>query len=180
PHLAGAASRLSARRRKAPLNIATPSADPAPRMTGHVIIVGFGPAGQRIAEALAEQHGSTIVVVELNPKSARAARTRGLSTYIGDATSLEVLEHLRVGSAHAVLVTVPDPATARQVIAGVRSLSPETPVLARARYHIYRWDLTAAGAEVVIDEEDEVGRHLASAALRILRSGQDAGGDKSP
>jgi CPA2 family monovalent cation:H+ antiporter-2 len=180
PRLAAMANRLSARGRKASLRLAASSADPVSGMTGHVIIVGFGPAGQRIAEALVDQYSPLIVVVELNPKSARVARTRGLNTYIGDATSLEVLEHLRVGNAHAVVVTVPDPAAARQVIAGVRSLSPETPVLARARYHIYRWDLTAAGAEVVIDEEDEVGRHLASAALRILLADKDAAGDKAP
>jgi CPA2 family monovalent cation:H+ antiporter-2 len=180
PRLAGAANRISARGRKASLRLAASSADPVSGMTGHVIIVGFGPAGQRIAEALVDPYSPLTVVVELNPKSARVARTRGLNTYIGDATSLDVLERLRVGHARAVVVTVPDPAAARQVIAGVRSLSPETPVLARARYHIYRWDLTAAGAEVVIDEEDEVGRHLASAALRILRARGDETGDRPP
>ena len=68
------------------------------------------------------------------------------------------------------MVTVPDPAAARQVIEGVRSLAPQTPIIARARYHVYRWELIAAGAELVIDEEDEVGLRIASAVRKMLRS----------
>ena len=149
-------------------------AGPAPEMSGHIVIVGFGPAGRRVAEALMERHKSRLVVIELNAKSADVARTYGLRTYMGDATRPEVLEHLHIATAKAVVVTVPDPAAARHVIEGVRSLSPQTPVIARARYHVYRWELTLAGAAVVVDEEDEVGIRLAAALKKILRAKPDA------
>ena len=139
-------------------------------MSGHVVIVGFGPAGRRVAEALLRRYRSLIVVVELSPKSADIARTYGLRTYIADATRVDVLEHLHIERAQTVVVTVPDPTAARRVIEGVRALSPGTPVIARARYHVYRWELIVAGAEVVVDEEDEVGARIASAVRRMLRS----------
>ncbi|MFH1746354.1 MAG: cation:proton antiporter [Planctomycetota bacterium] len=169
PHLAAVASRISARGRKAPRALGEPSPGPETEPSGHVIIVGFGPAGQCIAEALMERHKALLVVVELSSKSAEVARSYGLRTYIGDATRPEALEHLRVGRARVVVVTVPDPAAARQVIAGVKALAPETAVIARARYHVYRWELIVAGAEVVIDEEEEVGLRIASAVRERLR-----------
>lgn len=138
------------------------------KLSGHIVIVGFGPAGQRVAETLMRRHKSRLTVIELNARSADVARTYDLRTYIGDATRVEVLEHLRVGEASAVVVTVPDPKAARHVVEHVRALSPRTPVFARARYHVYRYELIFAGAEVVIDEEQEVGLRIALAVQKVL------------
>ncbi len=137
-------------------------------MADHIVIVGFGPAGQRVAETLMRRHKQHIVVLELNPKTAAAAQAYDLQTFIGDATRAETLEQLRVGAARAVAVTVPDPATARQVIEGVRSLSPQTPIIARSRYHIHRWQLVLAGAGAVIDEEEQVGTRIALEVRKTL------------
>ncbi len=166
PHLATAAAKLFTPRPRTPRNLGEPSAGPDAELRDHVVIVGFGPAGQRVAEALMREHKSLLVVAELNARSADVARTYGLRTHIGDATRPDVLELLRVERAKAVVVTVPDPATARHVIEGVRSLSPNTPILARARYHVHRWQLTLAGARVVIDVEVQVGIRMA-AALQV-------------
>ncbi len=169
PRLATAVEKLAAWGHPSPHPLGEQSVDPDSEMSGHIVIVGFGPAGRRIAEALMERHKPRLAVIELNAKSADVARAYGLRTYIGDATRPEVLEHLRIATAKAVVVTVPDPATARQVVEGVRALAPQTPTIARARYQVYRWDLIHAGAEVVVDEEDEVGLRLATAVKKILR-----------
>ncbi len=151
-----------------PLN-ETPG-QPDAGLSGRIVIVGFGPAGRRIAEALMSKYKSRLVVVELNTKSADIARSYGLRTYIGDATHAQMLEHLHVGAARAVAVTLPDPAAARQVIEQIRSLAPDTAIVARARYHVYRWELMLAGAPVVVDEEEQVGLRMASAIRRTLRA----------
>lgn len=170
PRLAGAVGRLSARghRELRPQDDAL--SRPGAEMTDHIVIVGFGPAGQRVAETLMRRHKQHIVVLELNPKTAAAAQAYDLQTFIGDATRAETLGQLHVGAAKAVAVTVPDPATARQIIEGVRSLSPKTPIIARSRYHIHRWQLTLAGAEAVIDEEEQVGKRIALEVRRTLRA----------
>jgi CPA2 family monovalent cation:H+ antiporter-2 len=170
PHLAAAVGRLSVRGPRALHAADETSPPPEGELSDHIVIVGFGPAGQRIAEALMRRHKPFLVVVELGAKSADIARTYGLRTYIGDATRTEVLEQLRVATARAVAVTLPDPAAARQVIEQVRSLSAETPIIARARYHVYRWELMVAGAPVVVDEEEQVGLRMASALRRMLRA----------
>ena len=170
PHLAMAVGRLSTDGPRG-LHAVDEAARPSDaKLSGHIVIVGFGPAGQRVAEVLMRRHALSPVVIELNAKSADVARTHGLRTYLGDATRAEVLEHVHVAAAAAVVVTVPDRAAARHVIELIRSLSPQTPVIARARYHVYRWELILAGAQVVVDEEEEVGLRIASAVRKVLRA----------
>jgi CPA2 family monovalent cation:H+ antiporter-2 len=137
------------------------SEEPDADLGGRVVIVGFGPAGQRVAEGLMNEQMPRITVVELNPKSAAVAQSYGLETHIGDATRVEVLERAHVDTARVVAVTLPDPTTSRQVIEQVRSLSPDTMIVVRARYHMHRWQLASAGAQVVTDEEDGVGAEIA-------------------
>lgn len=49
----------------------------------------------------------------------------------------------------------------RQIIECVRSIAPETTIVARARYNRYRMELIYAGAHGVVDEEEEVGLRMA-------------------
>lgn len=170
PHAARAVGRFSAWHHRALPWEPEPSAEPTAKMSGHIVIVGFGPAGQCVARALEQAHKALVVVIELNTKSADVARAYGLRTYVGDATSPEMLEHLCVGAAKVVAVTVPDPAVARHIIEVVRSLGPDTSIIARARYHRYRSELALAGAVAVIDEEEQVGVQMASAVQEKLRT----------
>jgi CPA2 family monovalent cation:H+ antiporter-2 len=129
---------------------------------GHVVIIGFGPSGEAAGQALAG-HPERVVVVDLNPKLVRAAQRQGFRTQLGDARAAEVLEHLDLAHADAIVVTVPDPDASRAIIHHVRGLAPRVPILARSRYHIYRFELELAGAQVVIDEEQVMGERLAEA-----------------
>jgi CPA2 family monovalent cation:H+ antiporter-2 len=132
-----------------------------------LIIIGFGPAGQRIAEALLEKQIHPRVI-ELNPKSARKAEQMGLIVYPGDATHSEVLLHAGILKSAAVVVTVPDPRTCRDIIKNIRLTSPGTAVIARGRYQIAISQLKEAGASSVIDEENAVGGMMAQNVLDFL------------
>jgi CPA2 family monovalent cation:H+ antiporter-2 len=138
---------------------------PSERMSGHLLIVGFGPAGQRIAELAMARSEMPIRVLELNQNTAGLAESYGLDVQLGDATREEVLVHADVRGAAAVAITLPDPLAARQVVRQVRALAPKVQIAVRARYHIHRWQLVVAGAHIVVDEEDEVGARIASELL---------------
>jgi len=127
-----------------------------------IFLIGFGPAGVRVAQALLGAFKDKIVVVDLNRRNAQAAQQYGLRNYVGDATRAEFLDHLPIRRARDVVITVPDPTAARQIVHHIKALAPQARVLARARYHVYRWELMLAGAEVVIDEEEQVGLRLAA------------------
>jgi CPA2 family monovalent cation:H+ antiporter-2 len=141
----------------------------AERTTGRCFVVGFGPSGRRVAEALLAQ-GIAPEVIELNPQSAAAAREIGLHVHLGDASGGEVVAHAGIRGACVVAVTIPDPRSARAIIQNVRVLDPNATVVARCRYHIAEEELRRAGADVVVDEEDMVGQELARQVVAFLRS----------
>jgi len=91
---------------------------------------------------------------------------------------------VHVTSAACVVVTVPDPWTARNIVQQVRAVSARVPIAVRSRYHVHRWHLTIAGADIVIDEEQEVGIRIAAEvrALLLERAGRAKDGqlDRSP
>ena len=164
PSLAGRLLRPRAARASGSIALDEPVAEPQRR----VLLAGFGPAGQLVASDLIDHYGKRITVLDLNPKARAAADQYGIDFQAGDAGSAEVLEHAGITSAAALIVTLPDPAAVRRVVQVARQLCPEVKIIARSRYHAYRWEIMLAGAEIVVDEEEQVGRRLAVETRRAL------------
>lgn len=135
---------------------------------GAVIVAGFGPAGIRVVEKLTANKTGRVVVIDVNPKNTGAVESYGAEFLIGDAGSVEILEHAGVRCAKAVVVTIPDPEIASRIITLCRDLSPGVSVVARARYDIYARDILEAGADAIVNEEDHVGKQLAEETCAIL------------
>ncbi|MHC4966694.1 MAG: cation:proton antiporter [Planctomycetota bacterium] len=150
---------------------ARPVAAVAPRPEGHLLIIGFGPAGQAVAETLLDR-ADDVWVVDLNARAVTAARRLGFRGFVGDAAHPQVLDDLDFAAASAVVITIPDPIAARHIIQDVKARNPDACILARARYHVYRWELDFAGASVVVDEEQHVGRRLAVELRKFLRTAE--------
>ncbi|MCF8096158.1 MAG: cation:proton antiporter [Desulfobacteraceae bacterium] len=139
------------------------------RRSDRILIIGFGPAGRRVADALIG-HKIRPEVIEMNPGTGRSARDKGLSVHMGDAVNEEVLVHAGINNACLVIITIPDPRMTISIIETVKRLADRAVVVARCRYHIYKTDMEKAGAEVVADEENMVGMHLAEAVVHALQN----------
>ncbi len=135
----------------------------------HLIIIGFGPAGEVVGQAFVNM-ADLVTVVDLNPAMLHKAQRLGFTGSIGDAMHADVLEHIGVSTASTVVVTIPDPAAASAIVALIRSIAPDVYIIARARYHRFYAELLASGAHEVIDEEQFVGARLAARLRRRLRS----------
>ena len=142
--------------------------------SGLIMIVGFGPAGQRVAEGLMDSHREQIVAVDLNSNNIEIARRHGLKGHLGDASRRDILEHAGIYQARAVVVTVPDHATTHHLIHLVRDLAPDAFIVARCRYHVLHWELLGAGAHEVVDEEDQLGRRCAAQARNLVGTSDEA------
>lgn len=132
-----------------------------------VFIIGFGPAGQHVGHALRDR-GERVCVIDLNPRSIRAAAAFGFRTYVGDAASPDVLDHVHVDRARLVVITVPDQQATTTILAQIRRLAPESIRIARCRYDLHAPEIEAAGASAVARDEQEVGRRLAEQAAELL------------
>ncbi|MDH5510178.1 MAG: cation:proton antiporter [Nitrospinota bacterium] len=138
----------------------------------NVVIVGFGPAGQAVAEELLAE-SIPAMVIDLSKGLASKANQMGFTSIVGNATQAEVLHQAKIASCKLVIITVPDPMLTMQVVAQVRSIAPVTHIIARARYSRFHADIANAGADVVIDEEKEVGLQIAAELRRIMTTSSE-------
>ena len=137
----------------------------AERPTGHVVLVGFGLAGQNVARVL-RARGIPYTAVDANAAGVRTALTRGEPVIYGDASRRSILMRLGVSDARLVVVAVNDPITTREVVALAKRLAPEVPVVARTHFVLDVDALTHAGASTVVVEELESTLELVSELLR--------------
>jgi len=97
-----------------------------------VIVFGLGRYGSRLALGL-KQAGLKVLGVEFDPEAARAMRRLGLPVRYGDSTASEFLETLPLGNTRWLVSALPDMASNRDLMRGLRELhfAGEVAVVAR-------------------------------------------------
>lgn len=138
------------------------------KLSGHVVLVGFGLAG-RLAGGALGACGLPFVALELNLENVRRGREQGMPVYYGDATSEEALRHAQVERAAMLVVLINDPQAAVRVVDTVKRVAPGVPVLMRTRYLAERAPMVALGADHVVAEEVEGAIEV---IVRMLRNAQ--------
>lgn len=131
----------------------------------HVVLVGYGVAGQRCSEEL-KARNVPFIAVELNSKNVRLGKAKDFPVFYGDASSPEALRHAHLQSAKLMLVMINDPQAVYRILDSARHVARDVPILVRTHYVMDRERLLKAGATDVVVEEIEaahaiVGRMLA-------------------
>jgi CPA2 family monovalent cation:H+ antiporter-2 len=103
---------------------------------------------------------SDVIVVDLNEAGVKQAAEFGFQGHIGDATQYEVLEHAHVRDAKVVVITVPHHRTSMMIVEAVRGLAPNAHIVVRSRYQRDINDLVVSGADMILGDEEEIGRQL--------------------
>jgi CPA2 family monovalent cation:H+ antiporter-2 len=130
----------------------------------HVIVVGYGVNGRNVTRLL-QSHAVDHVVLEMNPATVRRIRGEVQHVAYGDATQEEVLHHAGIADARVLVVAIPDPAAARQIVAVAKKLRPDLVVVVRTRLVAEVEALRRLGATSVVPEELETSLELAGRAL---------------
>ena len=133
-------------------------------MVGHVVVIGYGPAGEEAARTI-RLAGLEPYVLEMNSATVARIRADGMMAEIGDGSNLEILEHMHASDAAAFVVTIPDPEAAIAAVHQIRALNSEAMVVVRGRYSRRLPEMTAAGADHVLDEESTVGTLLGATVV---------------
>ena len=100
------------------------------RLTGHVVLVGYGRVGRRIAEALTER-GVPLVVAEQNREMVEDLRKRGVAAVSGDASDAAVLIQAHIARARMLVIATPDTFSVRRMIEIARMLNPGVETVVR-------------------------------------------------
>jgi CPA2 family monovalent cation:H+ antiporter-2 len=136
-------------------------------MKDHVVVVGYGRVGHHIVEVL-ETLGITRLVVDVEAARIQELDKEGIPTLFADAANSEALKHAGLYQARALVVTVPDEATAEVVVAKAREACPTVPIIARAGTEEGVGRLYALGANDVIHPELEGGLEIVRFTLLRL------------
>ena len=99
-------------------------------LTGHVVLVGYGRVGSRIADGLSER-GIPYVVAEVNRELVERLRSRSIHAVTGDASEPEVLVQAHVARASLLVVATPDTVKVRKIVEIARTLNPRIEALIR-------------------------------------------------
>ena len=135
------------------------------------VVVGYGPVGRAVDEAL-RQAGTRTVVIDLNMDTVAQLNSRGRQAIFGDASHAGILAQAGLAHATHLVVTLPHSVNRTPMIAAARQLNPACRILVRARYLRERAELELVGTDAVCYEEVEAAVALTSLVLRDL--GADA------
>ena len=137
---------------------------PADTHHDHVVIIGFSVNGKNVARAL-RQLAVPYVVLEMNPRTVMRERAAGEPILYGDATQAAVQRHVGVDRARALVVSIADPASNRQIVSTARRLNPHLLIMVRTRFVSEVDQLHRLGAHEVIVEEFETSLELTARVM---------------
>ena len=100
------------------------------RLTGQVVLVGYGRVGRRIGEKLIER-GVPFVVAEQNRELVQQLRNSGIPAVSGDASQPAVLIQAHIARARILVIATPDTFRARKMIEIARMLNPRIDTVVR-------------------------------------------------
>jgi len=134
---------------------------------GHVIVCGYGRSGQALARFL-EREKIPVIALDSDPERVREAAAAGDSVVFGDAARREVLVAAALSRAVAVVVSFANTPKALGILAHVRELRPELPVIVRTFDDTDVERLKAAGAAEIVAEVVEGSLMLATQTMMQL------------
>ncbi|WP_062135321.1 YbaL family putative K(+) efflux transporter [Demequina aestuarii] len=115
----------------------------------HVLVVGFGRVGARVAEGLWAR-GVPTVVVDDDERRVENLREQGREAILGNAVRAKVLQAAGIENATVVIVAIPDPLNAGAIVSKARAMRPEARIIGRGHREVDVEYLTEMGADRVI------------------------------
>ncbi|QPI50581.1 cation:proton antiporter [Massilia antarctica] len=107
-----------------------PMSVPQERLSGQVVLVGYGRVGRMIADSLMAQ-GVHIVVAEQNRELVDHLRKRDIAAVAGNAADQAVLIQAHIARAALLVIATPDTFHVRAMIETARALNPAIRTLVR-------------------------------------------------
>jgi CPA2 family monovalent cation:H+ antiporter-2 len=138
------------------------------KLTGQVVLVGYGRVGKRIAAELAAQ-GVHFVVAEQNREMVEELRRQGVPAVAGDAGEPAVLIQAHIARASVLVVATPDTFRVRAMIETARALNPAIRTVMRSHSESEAELLRAEHAGKVFLGEHELAASMAAYVLNDLQ-----------
>ncbi|MEQ9406252.1 MAG: NAD-binding protein [Fuerstiella sp.] len=119
------------------------------KLTGHVIVCGYGRVGRILADELSEA-GQEFVIIDTSQERLQEAETAGRFVMIGDATEEEVLLAAGITRARVLATVLPDDAANVFITLTARELNADLEIVARGESPSTEKKLLRSGATRVV------------------------------
>ena len=129
------------------------------RLTGQVVLVGYGRVGRRIGEALTSQ-GIPFVVAEENREIVENLRAKDIPAVSGDASDPAVLIQAHIQRARMLVIATPDTLNVRRMIETARAVNPRVEIIVRTHSEEEAALLEKENAGTVFFGEHELARNM--------------------
>ncbi len=135
------------------------------RLSGHVVLVGYGRVGRHIGAELSAQ-GISFVLAEENREIIEAARQNGIAAVSGDATEPMVLVQAHIHRARMLVIATPDTLNVRRMIETARTVNPRIETVVRTHSEEAAGLLEKENAGKIFLGERELARNMSQYVLR--------------
>ncbi|MEM8518308.1 YbaL family putative K(+) efflux transporter [Janthinobacterium sp. CAN_S7] len=142
---------------------------PQEKLSGQVVLVGYGRVGRRIAAALMER-GIHFVVAEENRDIVDQLRKQGIPAVAGNAAEPAVLIQAHITHATMLVIATHDTFHVRAMIATARALNPGIMTLVRTHSEEEAQLLRAENAGKVFIGEHELANSMAAHVLQSFEA----------
>jgi CPA2 family monovalent cation:H+ antiporter-2 len=141
----------------------------------HAVLIGYGRVGSTVGEALA-RCGVPYVVIERDRRAVEALRRRKVSAISGDATRPLILGLAHPERARLLVIAMPDPYQARQVVEVARRANPAIETVVRTHGEAEQAYFEQHGVTRAVMGERELAIGMAHYSLRTLGRSEDETG----
>ena len=135
---------------------------------GHIILVGYGRVGSRIALRLRDLAIPFVLIDDIKPLC-REARKLGIPCVLGNAVNPEVIADANIASARGLVVAVSQTMEAGNIIRAARETNPGLAILARGHSDADIAYLLKSGADATVMGESEIARSISDSVESLMK-----------
>lgn len=136
-------------------------------LDNHVIIIGFGRVGKMVARLL-EAEKVNYVSLDIDPNHVVHERKDGFPLYLGDGSSVEMLESLGIDRAKSVIITIDNEPILKKCTKVIREKLSNISIIVRSKDLQNEQGLYKVGASIIVPETYETGLQMGGAVLKSV------------
>lgn len=138
-----------------------------PESTGfknHIIVIGYGPVGQKIARKL-RSYGLFYIVIEHEMELVKKGEAEGEKIFLANAMQQQTLEALGVKEAQAVIVTLDNAPKLRLVCEAIMRIDKGINTIVKVRNESHANIIAGFGIQHIVNASEEIAEIMTREAL---------------
>lgn len=136
------------------------------KLSGHIIICGYGRVGQNAAEMLSRDQKHQIVIVDSSAKLVEQLRGEEPFVLEGNATDDDILRKAGIERAWGLIVALGEDSQNLFIVVSARALNPNLTIVARSSRVENEKKMIRAGADRVVSPYNIGGQRMANSLMR--------------